>query len=221
METGRASVGGFSPRFVGPKPNHPGWEESFAWLRSLTGLTATVSDVLEDMGLVGACEGSLAPLSEGDCLVGPVVTMQYLPQRSPQDGTRLAHKFAYTQAEAGSVLVISGDARYSVMGGLAAHAAKAAGLGGCIVDGAVRDVDEILDIGLSVFAAARTARTGRRHMEAVSVNLPIACDGVWVEPGDIAVADGTGICFIPQERFEAVVRRVREISEEEGAIRRG
>lgn len=70
--------------------------------------------------------------------------------------------------------------------------------------GAVRDVDEIRASGLAVWTRAVTPITGSGRIEAVAVNTPIVAGSVQVLPGDVVVADESGVCFIPTERFTEV-----------------
>src|SRR5262249_4942810 len=106
----------------------------------------------------------------------------------------------------------------SCFGGLAAHTAAAAGIAGALVDGAVRDLDEIESAGLPVWAAAVTPRTGNRRLEAVAINRPICCAGAQVRRGDVVVADRTGACFVPFEILDRVIERVVDTSRQEAQL---
>lgn len=192
----------------------------YARLTEIPGLSSTVSDVLDDLGyqlVVPTTE--IAPLNRGIRVIGPAVTLRYLPQRQISIGgvARLAHMSAFERAERGDVLVIEADdiARYSVFGGLAALTAQKRGLAACLVDGAVRDIDEISQSGLEVWSRGTTCITGRGRLEGFSLNLPIGFAGVQVRPGDTVVADDSGICFIPPEALEEVCRQVVAIHDEE------
>jgi regulator of RNase E activity RraA len=185
-----------------------------------------VSDVLDELGWSTAISADLlrprhvvaAPA------VGQVQTLTYLPSRRHvlHDGfdespSRLAHLVLYGLVKAGDIAVI--DARtetpVSVLGGLAASAATRIGLSAVIVDGAVRDVDQIAAAGLPLWSRSVTPRSGKSRMEAVSLNAPVQCGGVQVTPGDLAVADATGICFVPCELVREVASRVLEVTAEE------
>lgn len=104
-----------------------------------------------------------------------------------------------------------------MLGGLAANTGARIGLSGVIVDGAVRDIDQIAAAGLPVWSRSVTPRSGKSRMEAVSLNAPVQCGGVQVAPGDLAVADATGICFVPIELVREVAARVFEVTAEEAA----
>src|SRR5262249_11764582 len=154
-------------------------------------------------------------------VVGQVQTLAYLPSRRhvlydghDQSPPRLAHLALYRLSRAGDVAVI--DARMetpvSVLGRLAANAAAPLGLARLIADGAVRDVDQIAAAGLPLWSRSVTPRSGKSRAEAVSVNAPVQCGGVQVAPGDLAVADATGICFVPVELVDDVAARVLEVT---------
>jgi 4-hydroxy-4-methyl-2-oxoglutarate aldolase len=195
-------------------------------LRACTGLAATVSDVLDELGWLTSISGDL--LKPRHDVVGPavgqVLTLTYLPSRrhvlydgSSETPSRLAHLILYGLARAGDMVVIDAraEAPVSVLGGLAANAGTRIGLAGVIVDGAVRDIDQIATSGLPLWSRSITPRSGKSRMEAVSLNAPVHCGGVQVTPGDVAVADATGICFIPLGLVNEVASRVLEVTAEE------
>jgi len=187
-------------------------------LRSISGLSSSVSDVLDRLGYhLSVPASSLGPAGQAahaQVVVGRVLTIRYLPLRAtpePEDEHgRLAHGTVFDMAGPGDVLVISApaDLAVSVLGGNALQAAKAAGLAGVIVDGYVRDIDELNTVGLPVWASAVTPVSGRGRLEAVEINGPIQVGQVHVEPGDVAVADLSGISFIPADAFREVARRL-------------
>jgi regulator of RNase E activity RraA len=124
--------------------------------------------------------------------------------------SRLAHLTAFADARPGDVLVVSAPpaSRVSVLGGLAAAAAVAAGVAAVVVQGAVRDVDEIDATGLAVWSTAVTPITGRGRLDALEINGPVEICGVQVVPGDVVVADRSGVVFVPRDRFEVIADRL-------------
>jgi regulator of RNase E activity RraA len=186
-------------------------------LRAISGLSSTVSDVLDGLGyrlcLPGSEIARLAGNGEAP-LIGRVITLRYLPLRGAlgpdEPNGRLAYGTAFDLARGGDVLVISAprDLAVSVLGGNAMGAARDAGLGGAISDGFVRDVDEIDEVGLPVWAAGVTPVSGRSRLEAVAINGPVDVRGVQVHPGDVVVADASGIAFVPAGEFEALAARL-------------
>jgi regulator of RNase E activity RraA len=90
-----------------------------------------------------------------------------------------------------------------------------AGLSGFVVDGAIRDIDEYLAIGFPVWSRALTPLTGKGRLEGVSINAPVSCGGHQICTGDLVLADGTGVCFIPAELAETLVERVLDAGKAE------
>jgi regulator of RNase E activity RraA len=132
---------------------------------------------------------------------------------------------ALEMGQPGDIIVVDagGDLNTSVCGGLMGGLAKNRGIRGMIVDGAGRDTDELEDIGWPIWTRAITPRgthtmfSGRK--EELSINVPIACGGVAVRPGDFVVADLMGVVVIPLERAEEVVRLAREQADREETTR--
>lgn len=208
----------YQPAFVHDAPPPRGDPGLAAALLQVSGLSSAISDELDARGIRGAVPASLAPpLQAGRCVTGPAITLRYLPERftagrlsSEQSSGRLGNPALAAATRPGDVIVIDGggDCGFSLFGGLAARNASAAGAAAVLVDGAVRDIDEILAAGLDVWASARTPVSGRRRLEAVELNGWVAFRGVQVRPGDVAIADDSGICFVPAEVFPEIARAV-------------
>jgi 4-hydroxy-4-methyl-2-oxoglutarate aldolase len=133
---------------------------------------------------------------------------------------------ALEMGQPGDVIVVDagGDRNTSVCGGLMGGLAKNRGIRGMIVDGAGRDTDELEDINWPIWTRAITPRgthtmfSGRK--EELSINVPIACGGVVVNPGDFIVADLMGVVVIPQEKAEEVVNLAQEQADREEETRK-
>ncbi|HEX8927989.1 MAG TPA: RraA family protein [Actinomycetota bacterium] len=203
----------FVHELAAPRPD-PG---VVAALREVSGLASAVSDELDARGLRGAVPATQAPPLLDVRVVGPALTLRYLPERlrpgrlaAEGSSGRLGNQALAAAARPGDVLVIDGDGTVgaSLLGGVAAAEALRAGVVAALVDGAVRDVDEIVAAGLPTWAVARTPVTGRRRMEAVELNGWVAFRGAQVRPGDLVVADSSGICFVPPEVFGEIAAAV-------------
>jgi 4-hydroxy-4-methyl-2-oxoglutarate aldolase len=123
----------------------------------------------------------------------------------------MVHK-ALQLARPGDVVVVntSGNTTSAVFGGLMGHTAAAARLGGVIVDGAVRDVDELAGLALPVFS--RTVCAGGCDKDGPGeVNVPISCGGTVVMPGDIVLGDRDGAVVVPAEDAAEVLELVRAL----------
>ncbi len=194
-------------------------------LLAFDGLTPTLSDILDSMGLTGAVPGSvLKPVLAGKRIAGPAVTLKYIPERATpaqsfhdRARAKLADRDAYAFTEPGDIVVIDGGgmAEVSAMGGLSTTVARSYGLAGNIVDCGVRDVAEMRKFDYPVWSRGITPITGKFRFEALEINGPVVCAGVQVSPGDLVVADDTGVVFVPQKHIEEVVRRALEASKKE------
>ena len=128
---------------------------------------------------------------------------------------------ALEMGQPGDVIVVDagGDLQTSVCGGLMGGLAQNRGIRGMIVDGTGRDTDELEDINWPIWTRAITPR-GTHTMfserkEELSINVPIACGGVVVNPGDFIVADLMGVVVVPQEIAEETVRLAQEQADRE------
>lgn len=132
---------------------------------------------------------------------------------------------ALEMGQAGDIIVVDagGDLNTSVCGGLMGGLAMNRGIRGMIIDGAGRDTDELEDIGWPIWTRAITPRgthtmfSGRK--EELSVNVPIQCGGVVVNPGDFIVADLMGVTVIPLEKAEETIKLAKEQAEREQKTR--
>lgn len=188
-------------------------------------MTSTVSDAMDEIGLSGVVPAStLRPTIPGSHIVGPAITLRNIEQpfqayKGAQDrSSRLAEIEAHNLAQPGDVLVIEGINDISNMGGISSSIAKRQGEVGAIVDGAIRDVEESRSIGFPRWARSVSPITGKWRIQTVEINGLIHICGVPVSPGDIVVADDDGICFVPKDSVDVVLRRAKEIRE--GELRR-
>lgn len=170
--------------------------------------TTIVSDCL------GRCVGAvgLEPF-HGDAslaLCGVALTVRVRP------GDNLMIHKALTLARPGDVIVVagSGDLSHALVGGLMRLAALARGVGGFVVDGAIRDVAEWAEGELPVFARGHSHR-GPTKDGPGEINVPIACAGLAVAPGDLVLGDGDGVIAIAPERLPLLLEGVRAKQQEE------
>jgi regulator of RNase E activity RraA len=137
--------------------------------------------------------GEIRPIFEGIRLCGPAVTIQSM------SGNNLMSHYALTFAEPGDVLVI--DALYAAKRGVA----------GLVVDGAIRDVEDMRRMRFPVFCKGFTP-AGPHKGWADSVNVPVQCGGMPVHPGDLIIGDDDGVTVVPlallQQVYEESIRRM-------------
>jgi 4-hydroxy-4-methyl-2-oxoglutarate aldolase len=208
------TVGRYRPKRVGTPGGHSLDADLVRRLRRVSGLSSGFSDELDRLGLRLAVPASvLRPLRDGDVAIGPASTLRYLPTRTLSGTSRLAHLTVFDAAPRGAIIVISAPhgSQVSVLGGVAAAAAVEAGVAALIVDGAVRDIDEIDATGLPVWAAAATPVTGGGRLEAIEIDGPVEVGGVHVVAGDVVIADRSGVVFVPVDSFEELAAKVLEV----------
>ena len=181
-------------------------------------LSSLVSDVLDEMGAARAIPASvLRPIYAEAAIVGRALTLRNVAQGdSPYKGasakiSRLAEIEAHNLAEPGDVLVIEGVHDVSNIGGISASIGKRQGEIGAIVDGSVRDVAECRKLGYPMWSRGVSPLTGKWRIQTVQINHLVEIAGVQVAPGDLVIADETGICFVPPDIAPAVLERAREI----------
>jgi regulator of RNase E activity RraA len=94
---------------------------------------------------------------------------------------------------------------------------------GAVVDGAIRDTDEIKSLKFPIFSRAIVPRSTHspysKRLEPIEVNVPIHCATVLVSPGDVVLADEIGVVVVPQKEAAAVLKRAQEQAAQEEATR--
>ena len=186
--------------------------------RRLVDLTGTVSDAMDELGIVGVVPAYvLPPVSAGKRIVGPALTVRNI-QRTEQihkaalDKTNTqGESEAHNLAEPGDVLVIEGIMGCSNMGGQSATIARRQGFIGAIVDATLRDPQQYREMGWPVWCRGFTPVTGKWRMQTVEVNGVVQICGVQVSPGDLVCADEAGVAFVPRAQAAAVLEISRKI----------
>ncbi len=113
------------------------------------------------------------------------------------------------------VIVIENGLDVAAIGGLMGTDAKVRGLAGMVLDAGVRDVDELKEMKLPVYARSVVPSSSVGRFASVGRGMPVECAGVTVKPGDIIVADEDGVVSVPQDQAQAVLKRAQEIDERE------
>lgn len=181
--------------------------------------TSTLANALDDSGIHDHVLGTIKAVSPGMTFAGPAMTVQEI---TADHGTFSSADFRVgaiiDAAQAGDVVVIDmGGAKCSTWGGMASLAAKEKGICGLLVDGGVRDLEEMIDFGFPVFARHLVPTTGRTRLKVEAINQPVSVDGVTIEPGDLIVADGTGAVCLPNAEAAALISRAEEMQRDDEA----
>lgn len=176
--------------------------------------SANVSDALRQLGrYFQAMDGGIRPIVPGMKLAGPAYTVRCYP------GATWAMERAMESARPGEVLVAdgAGAADLILMGGLMGRRMHARGLAGAVVDGAVRDTDQLAAIGFNVFSRHVCPRAGT-YAEIGEQQTIVCCGRLPVRPGDWIVADADGVTVIPVELLDEAIARAAAIHAREARI---
>jgi regulator of RNase E activity RraA len=186
--------------------------------RALVDLSGTVSDAMDELGIVGVVPAYvLPPVTTGVRIVGPALTVRNI-QRTAQIHRAALDKSntqgeseAHNLAEPGDVLVIEGVTGCSNMGGQSATLARRQGFIGAVVDGTVRDPQQYREMGWPVWCRGFTPITGKWRMQTVEINGTVQVAGIQVHPGDLVCADEAGVAFVPRSRAAEILEAARKI----------
>jgi regulator of RNase E activity RraA len=195
-------------------------DETIEQLRRVS--TATLTTQLFKRGLrnvfVQGVAALVKPAPGAPNMVGPAFTLRSIPAREDLDHLGVFQNPDHPQRRAvetappGSVLVqdCRGDRSVASTGSILTTRLKLRGVAGMVSDGCVRDSGTIGDIGLPLFCAGAAAPLNLAKHHAVDMNVPIACGGVAVYPGDIVVGDVDGVVIVPREMAEQVAHDAHE-----------
>jgi 4-hydroxy-4-methyl-2-oxoglutarate aldolase len=175
-------------------------------------LAAMDTATLYESGARATMDRGIRHLSGTERLAGPALTVLCPP------GDNLMIHVALAEAKPGEVLVAQcHDPNYGVWGEVLSVAAMARGVAGLVLDGSVRDLAAMRALGFPVFARGTclrgTAKTGR-----VPFNVPVTCAGCIVSPGDLVVADESGIVVIDPGEAPGIAGRAEERVAREAAM---
>ena len=115
-------------------------------------------------------------------------------------------------------MVVEDGADIAGMGGLMGTAMSARNFAGAVVDGGVRDVAYLRKIGFPVYALGMVPSTSVNHYRFAGANIPVTCDGVAVQAGDIVVADADGIAVVPRARAQEVLTLAQQMDFKEHSM---
>ena len=178
---------------------------------------ANVSDCMTRMFAGGP---RLRPMHGGAPKAGPAFTVK------TRTGDNLMIHKALWMAAPGDVIVVDGggDLTNALVGEIMVGAAARRGLAGMVLNGAIRDAKALREGDFPVFAAGVTHR-GPYKDGPGEINVPIAIDGMVIEPGDLVIGDDDGLLCVPFDEvdalYEATRKKMKQEAEQIAAIQAG
>ncbi|MFC2003971.1 RraA family protein [Chloroflexota bacterium] len=173
--------------------------------------TSTVATVMDEMGIgsSGSIISGLRPLLPGVRIAGAAFTIKAI---AAERGTFARADYPVGEVveltEKDDILVIDvGGAQVCTMGGLACFAMNLRGVAGLVVEGGVRDAEQIVKIGFPVYTRHVCATSGQTRVKWLAINVPIEIGSVRVCPGDIVIADDTSVAAVPVDKAEEILSR--------------
>jgi len=158
--------------------------------------TCLISDAMLGLGVMDC---RIKPIAPGMAFAGTAMTVNL------RSGSNQMLQLAIGLANKGHVLVVSGkDTTRAALGDLMTQAAHKQGICGIVLEGLVRDLDDLRKIGMPIFALGAVPSAVDREGPG-ECNGPIACCGVNVNPGDLIVGDSDGVVVVPQEKIDEVL----------------
>ena len=168
---------------------------------------ATACATLHHLGVRDTFMQGPVAWSKGKSLAGPALTLQFMPMRQDlygegeyNDVEKQLHRHVLYHTRPGDIVVVDarGDMRSGIFGEMMLTFFKGRGGAGLVIDGCVRDFPHVQTLGLGLWLRGVTPNFhAQTNIMPFAVNVPIACGGVTVMPGDIVVADDDGACVIP------------------------
>lgn len=183
--------------------------------------TATLTTALFKRGLRNQYLQDVRPVApKGRNMVGAAFTLRYIPAREDRNPLSVFQDPAHPQRAAiercpeHAVLVIDsrGDARAASAGSILVSRLMVRGVAGVVTDGGFRDSPEIGGLAIAAYHQRPSAPTNLTLHEAVDMDLPIACGGVAVFPGDILVGDDEGVVVLPAHLADELAEEAVEMT---------
>jgi RraA family protein len=136
-------------------------------------------------------------------IFAPACTVKVFP------GDNLMVHKALDIAQSGDVIVVDAGSSSlnGVLGDLISTKAKHRGVAAFVIDGLLRDIDGVKEVGMPVYARGVTP-IGPLHRGPGEINFPVCCGGIVVRPGDVICGDANGVVVVPQEFLEELLTRL-------------
>jgi 4-hydroxy-4-methyl-2-oxoglutarate aldolase len=180
------------------------------------------STLHEASGRIGAIPAAIHAMTNLPPFAGPAVTVC-----GPPGDNLWLHRAIY-ECQPGDVIIasVSGAYEWGYWGEILSSAALARGIAGVVIDGCVRDIVQLTEVGVPVFARGAAIRGTMKYSDGVGeINEDLVIGEIVIRPGDWVIGDEDGVVVLPRERLESVFVKARARAEQEAdfivELRRG
>jgi len=171
--------------------------------------TPNISDAMHKQGAIHG----IRPIKLGFHMVGKALTIRTL------DGDWAKPIEAIDQAEKGDVIVVDvSGGKTAIWGELATWSAKLKGLAGVVIDGAIRDLDDLVKMDFPIFSRHISSNAGEPKGFG-EIGAEITCGDQIIKTGDWIIGDDSGVVVVPQEIAQEIANRALDVKEHENRIR--
>ena len=171
--------------------------------------TPNISDAMHKTGAMK----DIRPVKLGFHMVGRALTVRTI------DGDWAKPIEAIDKAEKGEIIVVDvNGGKTAIWGELATWSAKIKGLGGAVIDGAIRDIDDLLKMNFPIFSRYISSNAGEPKGFG-EIGAEIVCGSQTVKTGDWIIGDDSGVVVVPQEIAQEIANRALDVKEQENRIR--
>ncbi|PPK64838.1 RraA family protein [Actinokineospora auranticolor] len=179
--------------------------------------TSAVSDALDRLGVDGGLPG-LAARSSARRVAGPAFTVHLEPVAP---GTPAPAADYIDDVPAGAVVVLANAGRdhCTVWGDILTEVALRHGVLGTVIDGVCRDLDAIRALDYPLWSLGSYMKSGKNRVRMVAAQVEVTVRGTAVAPGDLVVADASGVLVVPSGLLDDTVRELRDVLLVEQAVR--
>lgn len=203
------------------QPTGVATDETIARLAALP--VAVISDAMDLMGMPSSVMDAAIARRTGKRLAGRARTIDRATRPPNTTQAEFAPQLSWApqllmdEASRGDVVVMSigGDVSVACIGDNMTTRALMRGVAGAVIDGSMRDIDAITEMGLTVYSRGLSPRSAAGRLVTFALNEPIICGGVHVSPGDIVIGDADGIVVIPQAKAAEVADNAENLEAKE------
>ena len=181
--------------------------------------TCQVADAFDKLNIRGHMSDVVLLSPDPDYrMAGEAHTVRMIPAGGGPLPRREAHHIDAAREESVVVISVPPGVSTANWGGMMTTRARMMNLGGVVLDGRARDIEEHRATGFPVFARGVSVHGSGGYTVPASVGAPIHCGGVAVRQGDVILGDVNGVVAIPRERLGEVIRKMEELARIEEKI---